>query len=71
MEEKRKFWSKLDEVIEHFPREGRVVMGVDFNGYVGEGNIGDEEVMGRFSCQGKEPGRTYGGEFCKKEWKWL
>ncbi|KAK3525004.1 hypothetical protein QTP86_012879 [Hemibagrus guttatus] len=29
----------------------RVVIGVDFNGHVGEGNRGDEEVMGKFGVK--------------------
>ncbi|KAK3530300.1 hypothetical protein QTP86_023925, partial [Hemibagrus guttatus] len=48
LEEKERFWSELDEVMERIPTGGRVVIGVDFNGHVGEGNTGDEEVMGKF-----------------------
>ncbi|KAK3556291.1 hypothetical protein QTP70_007045 [Hemibagrus guttatus] len=43
LEEKERFWSELDEVMESIPT--RVVIGADFNGHVGEGNTGDEEVM--------------------------
>ncbi|KAK3514022.1 hypothetical protein QTP70_001284 [Hemibagrus guttatus] len=46
LEEKERFWSELDEVMESIPTGERVVIGVDFNGHVGEGNRGDE-VMGK------------------------
>ena len=42
-EEKDKFWTDLDEVVESIPKEERVVIGADFNG-----NRGDENVMGRY-----------------------
>ncbi|KAI5090185.1 hypothetical protein C0J45_20320 [Silurus meridionalis] len=45
IEEKEKFWSELDEVVEGVPRNERLVIGADLNGHVGEGNRGDEEVM--------------------------
>ncbi|KAI5610647.1 hypothetical protein C0J50_11997 [Silurus asotus] len=38
MEEKEKFCSKLDEVVEGVHRNKRLVIGADFNGHVGEGN---------------------------------
>ncbi len=47
MEEKEDFWSKLDDVVLRVPKEERVVIGADFNGFVGEGNRGNKEVMGR------------------------
>ena len=34
--------------MESIPREERVVIGADFNGQVGEGSRGDENVMGRY-----------------------
>ena len=30
--------------------EERIVLGADLNGYVGEGNIGDEEIMRRYGA---------------------
>ncbi|KAK3558682.1 hypothetical protein QTP86_023229 [Hemibagrus guttatus] len=51
LEEKERFWSELDEVMESIPTGERVVIGADFNGYVGERNTGDEEVMGKFGVK--------------------
>ncbi|KAK3557991.1 hypothetical protein QTP86_005620 [Hemibagrus guttatus] len=51
LEEKERFWSELDEVMESIPTGERVVIGMDFNGHVGEGNRGDEEVMGKFGVK--------------------
>ncbi|MCJ8749442.1 hypothetical protein PDJAM_G00176250 [Pangasius djambal] len=51
LEEKERFWSELDEVIESIPMDERVVIGADFNGHVGEGNTDDEEVMGKFGVK--------------------
>ncbi|KAK3570234.1 hypothetical protein QTP86_017146 [Hemibagrus guttatus] len=51
LEEKERFWSELDEVIESIPTGERVAIGADFNGHVGEGNTGDEEVIGKFGVK--------------------
>ncbi|KAK3511868.1 hypothetical protein QTP70_027470 [Hemibagrus guttatus] len=51
LQEKERFWSELDEVMESIPTGERVVIGADFNGHVGEENIGDEEVMGKFGVK--------------------
>ncbi|KAK3556309.1 hypothetical protein QTP70_007129 [Hemibagrus guttatus] len=51
LEEKERFWSELDEVMESIPTGERVVIGADFNRHVGEGNTGDEEVMGKFGVR--------------------
>ena len=50
MEEKNDFWEDLDGLIESISKEERIVLGADLNGHVGEGNIGDEEIMGRYSA---------------------
>ena len=39
-EEKDKFWTDLDEVVESIPKEEGLVIVADFNGHVGEGNRG-------------------------------
>ncbi|KAK3559160.1 hypothetical protein QTP86_005060 [Hemibagrus guttatus] len=51
LEEKERFWSELDEVMESIPTGERLVIGADFNGHVGEGNRGDEEVMEKFGVK--------------------
>ncbi|KAK3541246.1 hypothetical protein QTP86_016915 [Hemibagrus guttatus] len=51
LEEKERFWSELDEVMDSIPTGERVVIRADFNGHVGEGNTGDEEVMGKFGVK--------------------
>ena len=47
-EEKETFWLDLDETVEKIPRNERIVVRIDLNGHVGEGNNGDEECMGRY-----------------------
>ena len=46
--EKNDFWEDLDGLIESISKEERIVLGADLNGHVGKGNIGDEEIMGRY-----------------------
>ena len=50
MEEKNDFWEDLDRMIESVSKQERIVLGTDLNGHVGKGNIGDEEIMGRYSA---------------------
>ena len=49
MEEKNDFWKDLDGLIESVSKEETIVLGTDLNGHVGKGNIGNEEIMGRYS----------------------
>ncbi|KAK3571059.1 hypothetical protein QTP86_001309 [Hemibagrus guttatus] len=51
LEEKERFWSELDEVMESISTGERMVIGANFNGHVGEGNRGDEQVMGKFGVK--------------------
>ena len=48
--EKNDFWEDLDGLIESVPKEERIILGADLNGHVGEGNVGDEEIMGRYGA---------------------
>ena len=50
MQEKNDFWEDLDGLVESISKEERIVLGADLNGHVGEGNIGDEEIMGRYGA---------------------
>ena len=50
MEEKNNFWEDLDGLIESMSKEERIVLGADLNGHVGEENIGNEEIMGRYGA---------------------
>ena len=50
MEEKNDFSEDLDGLIESISKEERIVLGADLNGHVGEGNIRDEEIMGRYGA---------------------
>ena len=50
-EEKEEFWNELDEEVQKIPGSERVVIGADLNSHVGEGNTGDERVMGRYGVR--------------------
>ncbi|MCJ8742452.1 hypothetical protein PDJAM_G00082250 [Pangasius djambal] len=58
LEEKERFWSELDEVIENIPMGERVVIGADFNGHAGEGNTGDKEKREEHRVTYKSGGRS-------------
>ena len=50
MKEKNDFWEDLDGLIESMSKKERIVLGADLNGHADEGNIGDEEIMGRYGA---------------------
>ncbi|XP_042867387.1 uncharacterized protein LOC122250125 [Penaeus japonicus] len=49
-EKRQEFWEKLDEADELISKEERLIIGADFNRHVGEGNSGDERVIGKYGC---------------------
>ena len=51
MEEKNDFWQHLNGLIESISIQKEIVVNADLNGHVEEGNIGDEEVMGRYGAR--------------------
>ena len=50
MDEKNDFRQHLDVLIESVSKQERIVLGADLNGHMGEENIGDEEIMGRYGA---------------------
>ena len=62
IKEKNDFWEDLDGLIESISKEERIVLGADLNGHVGEENIGDEEIMGRYGA---------GTRKRKDQWLWI
>ena len=40
----------MDGLIESVSKQERIVFGSDLNKHVGKGNIGDEEIMGRYGA---------------------
>ena len=66
MEEKNDFWEDLDRLIESFSKEKMIVLGADLNGHVGEGNIGDEEIMGRYGAGTRNKEGTMVVDFAKR-----
>ena len=65
-EEKEAFWEDMDEVMQSIPESERVVIGADFNGHVGEGNTGDERVMGKYGIQDRNAEGQMVVDFAKR-----
>ena len=51
MEKKNDFWEDLDGLIKIVSKQERIVLGADLNGHVGKGNIGNEEIIGRYGAE--------------------
>ena len=66
MEEKNDFWEDLDGLIESVSKEEKIVFDADLNGYVGKGNKGDEEIMGRYSAQTRNKEESIVVDFAKR-----
>ena len=66
VEEKNDFGEDLDGLIESISTEERIVLGADLNGHVGEGNIGDEEIMGRYGAERRNKEGSMVVDFGKK-----
>ena len=62
MEEKNDFWKDLNGLIERISKKESIVLGADLNGHVGEGNIGDEEII---------RGTVLKQEIRKDQWWWI
>ncbi|XP_065654617.1 uncharacterized protein LOC136081244 [Hydra vulgaris] len=65
-EEKEEFWRDLDEVVLQVPIEERIILGADFNGHVGEGNSGNEEVMCKFEVKERNTEGQMAVDFAKR-----
>ena len=66
MEEKNDFWEDLDGLIDSVSKKERIVLGEDLNGHVGEGNIGDEEILGRYGAETRNKEGSMVGDFGKR-----
>ena len=60
------FGRPLDGLIESVSKEERIVLGADLNGHVGEGNIRDEEIMGRYGAGTKNKEGSMVVDFAKR-----
>ena len=47
-------------------KEERIVLGADLNGHVDEGNIGDEEIMGRYGARTRNREGSMVVDFAKR-----
>ena len=65
MEEKNDFWKDLDRLIENVSKKERIVLDMTY-GHVGEGNVGDEEIMERYGAGTRNKEGSMVVEFGKK-----
>ena len=66
MEEKNEFWEDLNDLRESISKQERIVLGADLNKDVGEGNIGDKEIMGRYGVGTKNKEGSMVVDFAKR-----
>ena len=66
MEEKNDFWQDLDGLIESVSKQEMIIPGADLNGHLGEGNIGNEEIIGRYGTGTKNKERSMIVNFAKR-----
>ena len=65
MKEKNDFWEDLNGLIKSISKAEKIVLGADLNGHLGEGNIGDEEIMGRYGAGTRNKERSMVVDFGK------
>ena len=66
LEEKNNFWEDLDGLIESVLKQERIVLVADLNGHVGEGNIGDEKIMGSHGARTRNKEVSMFVDFAKR-----
>ena len=66
MEDKTDFWQDLDGLIESVSKQYRIVLGANLNGHVGEENIGDGEIMGRYGAGTRNKEKSMVVNFVKR-----
>ena len=66
MEDQNDFWEDPDGLVESISKEEKIVFGADLNGRVGKGNIGDEEIMGRYGAGTRTKERSMVVDFGKR-----
>ena len=66
MEEKNDFWQDLDGLIKSVSKQKVIVLGGDLNGHGGEGNIGDEIIIGRYDAGTRNKEESMVVDFAKR-----
>ena len=66
VEEKNDFWQDLNGLVESVLKQERILLGADLNEHVGEGNIGDKEIMGRYGAGTRNKEESMVADFAKR-----
>ena len=66
MENQNDFWEDPDGLVESISKEERIFFSADLNGHMGKGNIGDEEIMGRYGAGTRTKERSMVVDFGKR-----